>query len=53
MERIKKINSNVIHIPTYEEIAHYLQVHVHQDDLIITIGAGPINQVAKILLKQQ
>ena len=50
---IKKENPNVIHIPTYEEIALYLKEHVKPNDLILTIGAGPVNQVAQILLCDQ
>ncbi len=49
---IKKKNPNVIHIHTYEEIAEYLEYHIKKDDLIITIGAGPIYKVANILLKK-
>ena len=48
---IKKENPHVIHIPTYSEIADYLSRHVQPDDLILTIGAGPINKVAQILLE--
>ena len=45
-------NKNVIHISSYEEIATYLKEKIKQNDLVITIGAGPINKVAKILLKK-
>lgn len=48
---IKKNNPNVIHIPTYDKIAEYLKENVKPNDLILTIGAGPINNVAKLLLK--
>ena len=48
---ISKENSNVKHIPTYQEIASYLKENVKENDLILTIGAGPVNQVAKILLE--
>ena len=52
VDQIKKKNPNVIHIPTYEKIAQYLEKHIEPNDLIITIGAGPINQVAEMLLKR-
>ncbi len=52
VELIKKSNQKVIHIPTYEEIAEYLAEHVRENDLILTIGAGPINKVAEILLNK-
>ena len=48
---IKEKNSNVIHIPTYKKIVEYLKEHVKKDDIVITIGAGPINKVAEELLK--
>lgn len=50
---ISRENKNVKHIPTYEEIALYLEEHVKPDDLILTIGAGPINKVAEILLQKK
>ena len=50
---IQKENPNVIHIPTYDKIALYLMEHVQPDDLILTIGAGPVNQVAKLILNQK
>ena len=49
---IKEKNKNVIHIPTYHEIASYLKDNVKENDLILTIGAGPINKVANILLSE-
>lgn len=50
VDLISKKNKNVIHIPTYSEIALYLKENVKENDLILTIGAGPINKVAKYLL---
>ncbi len=50
---IKKQNPNAIHIKTYEEIAKYLKDHIKENDLILTIGAGPINKVANILLNEK
>lgn len=49
---IKKENNHVIHIPTYKEIAKYLKDNIHENDLVITIGAGPVNKVANILLEK-
>ena len=51
VDLIKKDNPNVIFIPTYEEIAQYLKENIQDNDLILTIGAGPINKVANILLE--
>ncbi len=51
VDLIKKDNQNVKFIPTYEEIAKYLEENVQDDDLILTIGAGPVNKVAKLLME--
>lgn len=50
---ISKKNKNVIHIPSYEDIANYLRENVKANDLILTIGAGPINKVAEILIEEK
>lgn len=52
VDLIKEKNQNVIHIPTYSDIASYLKMHVQENDLILTIGAGPVNKVANILLSE-
>lgn len=53
VDLISKKNKNVIHIPTYQEIADYLKDKVNENDLILTIGAGPVNKVAKLLLDEK
>jgi len=50
---IKEKNKNVIHIPTYLEITKYLKANIKENDLIITIGAGPVNKVAELLLNEK
>ena len=52
VELIKKENKNVIHIPTYEKIASYLKENIKENDLVLTIGAGPINKVANLILNK-
>lgn len=53
VDLISKKNKNVIHIPTYQKIADYLKDKVNENDLILTIGAGPVNKVAKLLLDEK
>lgn len=48
---IKEKNNNVIYIESFDKIVDYLKENVKKDDLVITIGAGPINEVAKLLVK--
>lgn len=46
VEEIKKLNSNVLYIAEFVDIATYIKDNIQNNDLVITIGAGPINQVA-------
>lgn len=48
---IKEKNNNVVYIESFDKIVDYLKENVKKDDLVITIGAGPINEVAKLLVK--
>lgn len=43
-------NQNVQYIDSFDKITNYLKEHVQEGNLVITIGAGPINEVAKSLL---
>jgi len=50
---IKPINQNVINIMKYDEIVDYLKENVKANDLVITIGAGPVNEVGLKLLQNK
>ncbi len=43
--KIKINNPQVIYLDSFSKIEDYLKEHVQENDLVITIGAGPINQV--------
>jgi len=47
----EKGNNNVVYIDTFDKIENYIRENVQPGDLIITIGAGPVNEVAKALVK--
>ena len=44
-------NDKVIYIDSFEDIEKYLKDNIKKNDLVITIGAGPINEVANNLVK--
>lgn len=44
-------NENVIYIDSFDKIEEYIKQNVTPGDLIITVGAGPVNEVAKNLVK--
>lgn len=51
VDKIKLKNPNVIYINSFDKITDYIKTNVKEKDLVITIGAGPINKVAKELVK--
>lgn len=53
VDKIKEKNLSVKYIDSFEKITDYLKQNVKPNDLIITIGAGPINQVAQKLCNNQ
>lgn len=50
VEKIKEKNKNVIYIDEFDKIVNYIKENVKPNDLVITIGAGPINKVSKKLV---
>ena len=51
VDKIKDKNPNVIYIDDFDKIIKYLKENVKEEDLVITIGAGPINYVSKKLVE--
>ena len=51
VELIKKDNPNVWYIDSFDKIVDFLKEKVTDNDLVITIGAGPVNEVGMKLLK--
>jgi len=52
VERIRKNQKEAIYIPTFSEIVTYLKEIIKQGDIVLTIGAGPVNEVGKELIKE-
>jgi len=50
VNKLKEKGKNAIYIGKYEDIAEYLKTHIKKNDLVLTIGAGPVVEVAEILL---
>lgn len=50
IDEIKKYNENAIYIDDFDKIVQFLKDNVKENDLVITIGAGPINKVGLKLL---
>lgn len=52
VDLIKQSNPNVIYIPTFSQIVDYLKENLQENDMVITIGAGPVNEVGIKLLEK-
>lgn len=50
VNKLKEKGKNAIYIGKYEDIAEYLKMHIKKDDLVITLGAGPVVKVAEMLV---
>ena len=52
VDKIKEKNPNVIYLDSFDSILEYIKNTVKEKDLVITVGAGPINKIAQSLTKQ-
>ena len=52
VELIKPYNKNVQYINSFDNIVTYLKNNLKENDLVITIGAGPVNEVGLKLLEK-
>lgn len=50
---IKEKNPNCLFLENYDKIVEYLKEHIQENDIIITIGAGTINQVGYTLINEK
>lgn len=49
---IKPYNKKVIYINSFDKIVTYLKDNLQENDLVLTIGAGPVNEVGLKLLNE-
>lgn len=52
VDKMKPLGKEALYMPSFDEIASYLKTHASSGDLIITMGAGNVNQIASILLNK-
>lgn len=50
VEKLQELGTDVTYISDFEDIADHLLAHCIPGDLVITMGAGNVNQIASILL---
>lgn len=49
-EEIRKLGHNCLYFPTFSEIENYLLANCRKNDLVITMGAGNVDEIGKNLL---
>ena len=49
---IREKNQNVLFMDSFDKIVEWLRQNIEEDDMVITIGAGPINEVANKLVRK-
>jgi UDP-N-acetylmuramate--alanine ligase len=51
-EKIRENGKEALYLPSFGEIVAYLAEIVKEGDVVLTIGAGPVNKVAIDLLSK-
>jgi len=52
VDKIRKNGKESLYLPTFNEIVIYLTEIVRAGDVILTVGAGPVNKVGEELIKE-
>ncbi|HOV21858.1 MAG TPA: UDP-N-acetylmuramate--L-alanine ligase [bacterium] len=52
VEKIRKNGKEALYLPTFEEIVEYLLEVLKVNDIVLTLGAGPVNLVGRELLEK-
>lgn len=50
--KMQALGKEVLYMPSFNEIADYLKAHATAGDVILTMGAGNVNQIADLLLNK-
>ncbi len=51
VDKLKEYNKNVLYIPDFDDIATYIKEHACPHDIVLTVGAGTVCEVATKILK--
>jgi len=52
VDKLLKMGKNALYIGKYEDIAKYLKQHIKENDLVLTMGAGPVVEVAEMIVEK-
>ncbi|MBR6033197.1 MAG: UDP-N-acetylmuramate--L-alanine ligase [Clostridia bacterium] len=51
VNKINSFNEKAVYIKEFQDIASYVKTNAKPDDIVLTLGAGPINKVGKMILE--
>lgn len=52
VNKLDSFGKKSIYIPDFNECASYVKEHVHENDIVITLGAGTVTQIGTMLVGQ-
>ncbi|MCE2884639.1 MAG: UDP-N-acetylmuramate--L-alanine ligase [Planctomycetaceae bacterium] len=52
VDRLEARGTTARHIGSFDEIVEHLELHCRPGDLVVTMGAGPVNRIAKDFLRR-
>ncbi len=52
VSEINKVHNNVLYLSEFNDIIDYLKEHIKEDDIVLTMGAGNIREVAELITKE-
>ena len=47
VDRLEAKGTRALHVGSFDEIVEHLEMHCRPGDLVVTMGAGPVNKIAK------
>lgn len=52
VDKLCKIGKDCVYISDFEKIADFIHKNVYKDDIILTVGAGPVVKVAHLIVEK-
>lgn len=52
VDELKKIGKDSVYISSFEDIADFIRKNVKDNDIVLTVGAGPVVDVAHLIVEK-
>ena len=50
VNKLQLLGKNALYIPDFDECVNYVKEHIHQDDIVLTLGAGTVTNIGPMLI---